>query len=131
MLFYSESGSIFLKGLIRIQLIWLLIGAIAPTPFWRQEMEKYYFLKCALFDRVRIEAPSSVIDSSSFTVDSKASVKDALTVVGSSPFKTAFVIDEANKKSIFAITQNIDLVNESRKRKVEAGEAAHPASSPS
>jgi hypothetical protein len=58
-----------------------------------------------------------VIDSSSFTGESKASVKDALTVVGSSPFKTAFVIDEANKKSIFAITQNIDLVNESRKRK--------------
>jgi hypothetical protein len=32
------------------------------------------------------------------------------------------VIDEANKKSIFAITQNIDLVNESRKRKGGAEE---------
>jgi hypothetical protein len=89
-------------------------------------MEKYYFLKCALFDRVRIEAPSSVIDSSSFTVRSKASVKDALTVAESSPFKTAFVIDEANKKSIFAITQNIDLVNESRKRKGGGGGGGTP-----
>ena len=76
-----------------------LISAFAQLPtIWRQEMEKYYFLKCALFDRVRIEAPTSVIDSSSFTVRSKASVKDALTVVGGSPFKTACVIDEANKK---------------------------------
>ena len=36
-------------------------------------------------------------------------------------FKTAFVIDEANKKSIFAITQNIELVNESRKKKGGGG----------
>jgi hypothetical protein len=84
-------------------------------------MEKYYFLKCPLFDRVRVEAPPSIIASSSFTIGSKASIKDSLAVIKSSPFKTVFVIDEANKKSIFAITQNIDLVNESRKRKGGGG----------
>ncbi|SCY08314.1 hypothetical protein SAMN05216420_102233 [Nitrosospira sp. Nl5] len=37
-------------------------------------------------------------------------------MVRNAPFKTVFVIDEAKKKSIFAITQNIDLVNERRKK---------------
>jgi hypothetical protein len=44
-----------------------------------------------------------------------------LGVTRSSPFRTVFVIDEANKKSIFALTENIDLVNESRKRKGGGG----------
>ena len=84
-------------------------------------MEKYFFLKCPLFDLVRIEAPASIIASSSFTIGSKARIKDGLAVVKTSPFKTVFVIDEANRKSIFAITQNIDLVEESRKRKGGGG----------
>ena len=92
-------------------------------------MEKYFFLKCPLFDRVRVEAPASIIASSSFTIGSKASIKDSLAVIKSSPFKTVFVIDEANKKSIFAITQNIDLVNESRKRKGGGGGGPGPPTS--
>jgi hypothetical protein len=51
----------------------------------------------------------------------RALIKAGLTLIKSFPFKTVFVIDEANKKSIFAITQNIDLVNESRKRKGGGG----------
>jgi hypothetical protein len=79
-------------------------------------MDKYFFIKCDLFDRVQIDAPAPAIKSSSFTLGSKASIKDGLKVVRNSPFKTVFVIDEAKKKSIFAITQNIDLVNERRKK---------------
>ena len=89
-------------------------------------MEKYFFLKCPLFDRVRVDAPASLIASSSFTIASKESIKAGLAVVKSSPFRTVFVIDEANKKSIFAITQNIDLVNESRKRKGGGGGGPGP-----
>ena len=89
-------------------------------------MEKYFFLKCPLFDRVRVDAPASIIASSSFTISSKASIQEGLGVIKSSPFKTVFVIDEANKKSIFAITQNIDLVNESRKRKGGGGGGPGP-----
>jgi hypothetical protein len=84
-------------------------------------MDKYYFIKCPLFDRVQIEAPSSTIKSSSFTLNSKASIKEGLTVVQNSPFKTIFVIDEEKKRSIFALTQNIDLVKESRKPKSGGG----------
>jgi len=43
-----------------------------------KKMEKYFFLKCPLFDRVRVEAPASIIASSSFTIGSKASIKDSL-----------------------------------------------------
>ena len=89
-------------------------------------MEKYFFLKCPLFDLVRIEAPASIIASSSFTIGSKARIKDGLAVVKTSPFKTVFAIDEANRKSIFAITQNIDLVEESRKRKGGGGGGPGP-----
>ncbi len=46
----------------------------------------------------------------------KTSIKEGLKAVRESPFKTVFVIDEAKKKSIFAITQNIPFVNESRKK---------------
>lgn len=79
-------------------------------------MDRYYFIKCPLFDRVQIDAPALAIKSSSFTLGSKASIKDGLKVARNSPFKTVFVIDEEKKQSIFAITQNIDLVNESRKK---------------
>ena len=89
-------------------------------------MEKYFFLKCPLFDLVRVEAPPSIIASSSFTIGSKARIKDSLAVVKNSPFKTVFVIDEASRKSIFAITQNIELVNESRKRKGGGGGGPGP-----
>jgi hypothetical protein len=91
-------------------------------------MEKYYFLKCPLFDRVRVEAPSSIIATSSFTLGSKALIKEGLAIVKTSPFKTVFVIDEANKKSIFALTQNVDLVNESRQRKGGGGPGPLPPS---
>jgi hypothetical protein len=86
----------------------------------------FFFIKCALFDRAKIDAPTSAINSSSFTLSSKASIKDGLKVVQSSPFQTVFVIDEAKKKSIFAITQNIDLVNESRKPKGGGGGGGGP-----
>jgi hypothetical protein len=41
----------------------------------------YFFLKCPLFDRVPVEAPASIIASSSFTIGSKASIKDSLAVI--------------------------------------------------
>ena len=40
-----------------------------------------FFLKCLLFDRVRVDAPASIIASSSFTIGSKAPTKEGLAVI--------------------------------------------------
>jgi hypothetical protein len=85
-------------------------------------MKGYLFImNCPLFDIVQIDTAPSAI-STSFTINSKRSIRDGLNAVKTSPFQTVFVIDAEKKKAIFTITRNIQLFNESRKKRGGGGE---------
>ncbi len=77
---------------------------------------RFFFVKCRLFDEARIGASAPAIRSSSFAVSSTSSIKAGLNKVKASPFKTVFVIDEQKDKAIFALTQNPELEAEAKKK---------------
>jgi hypothetical protein len=77
---------------------------------------RFFFVKCRLFDEARIGTSAAAIRSASFAVSSTSSIKAGLNKVKASPFKTVFVIDEQKDKAIFALTQNPELEAEAKKK---------------
>jgi len=78
---------------------------------------RYFVVKCEVFDEVEIRASAQATASTSFAVSSTSSIRVGLKKVKTSPFKSVFVIDENTNRAIFALTQNSEFEAEAKRKK--------------